>query len=137
MPDFESESYAVGDHNYEIVTGKVADREAVVAVTDTENDIHYVLEGFYHESEDLRTATVPDGEGVPDQIVDAPVRLMDEVMMYIQEGEEKGLEKSLARLGDEVLGPDSQRKRPDGKSSRQARKKMEMYEFETSPQNHL
>lgn len=137
MADFESESYPVGDHNYEIVIGKVADREAVVAVTDTENDIHYILEGFYHESEELRTATVPDGAGVPDQIVDAPVRLMDEVMMYIQENEKDGLEKSLARLGDEVLGPDSQRERPDGKSSRQAQKKMQLYDFEASPQDHL
>ena len=138
MPDFESRSYAVGDHTYEIVTGEIEGREAVVAINDTENDIHYVSEGFYADSEEMmQTATVPDGAGVPEEIVDAPMRLMDEVMMYIQEGEKKGLEKSLARLGDEVLGPDSQRERPEGKSSRQAREKMEMYDFEASPQDHL
>ena len=138
MRGFESESYTVGNHTYKIVTGEIEGGEAVVAITDTENDIHYLSEGFYADSEDLtRTATVPDGAGVPDEIVDTPMRLMDEVMMYIQEGEKDSLEKSLARLGDEVLGPDSQRKRPEGKSSRQARKKMEMYEFGASPQDHL
>lgn len=135
MADFRSESYTVGDQTYEIVTGELADRKAVLAVTDTENDIHYVSEGIYADSQDMmRTATVPDGAGVPD-VVDAPMRLMDEIMMYIQEGEKEGLDRSLARLGDEVLCPDSQRERPEGKSSRQARKKMEMYDFEASPQD--
>ena len=134
MSDIESVSYTVGDQNYEIVTGELAEREAVLAVTDTENDIHYVSEGVYADSQDvMRTATVPDGIGVPDEIVDAPMRLMDEIMMYIQEGEKESLDRSLARLGDEVLGPDSQRQRPEGKSSRQARKKMDMYDFRSSP----
>lgn len=138
MAEFESGSYTVEDQTYEIVTGEVAGRKAVIAVMDSENDIHYVSEGFYDESEELmRTATVPDGSGVPEEIVDVPMRLMDEIMMYIQEDEVDGLEKSLARLGDEVLGPDSQREQPEGRSSRQAQRKMEMYDFEASPQDRL
>lgn len=135
MSDFSFGDYEVDGHNYLFTTGNLTGAEAILAITDEENDIHYVSGEVEAASEDLMpTATVPDGYGSPDRIVrGVDVSKMDDIAAYIKQGDNDALERSLARLGDEVLGPDSRRSKPDGPSSRKAQKKGAMYDHEKAP----
>jgi len=135
MSDFDFGSYQVDGHNYLFTTGNLTGSEAVLAVTDEKNGVHYVSEEVEAASDDLMpTSTVPDGYGLPDRIVrDVDVSRMDDIASYIKQQDKKSLEISLARLGDEILGPDSRRSKPEGPSSRKARKKMSMYDHQKAP----
>ena len=137
MAEFSFGRYQVGEHNYWLTTGEVTGNEALLAVTDSENDIHYVSEELA-ETEELPTAAVPDGYGMPDRIVTGiDVSVMDEISRYIIEKDQRKLELSLTRLGDEILGPDSRRKRPETEDQRKARKRMQLYDHEKAPEDFM
>lgn len=137
MADFRFGQYSVGGHSYWLTTGEVTGSNALLAVTDAENDIHYVSEELAG-TDNFSTVAVPDGYGVPKEIIKGvDVSIMDEISRYIVEGRKDELELSLARLGDKVLGPDSRRERPETASKRTARRKMEMYDHEKSPKDFL
>ena len=133
MQDFNFDSYEVDDHKFFLTTANLTGTRAVVAVTDEQNDVHYISEELEAASESYPdTATVPDNYGkVPDEMVyGVPVTDMSEIHMSILQKDKESLEQSLSALGDQVLGPDSQRSRPEGRSSKKARKKMNYFDHE-------
>lgn len=139
MVDFDRREYSANGSDYVITTANITGQEAVVAVTDKENDIHYISEEVDAASEDLLpTETVPSGYGMPDKIEDGVlVSTMETVSSRIRAFDKKGLEQSLSSLGKSVLGPDSNRQESSGDSSRMAERKSRILDHQASPQDYL
>jgi hypothetical protein len=137
--DLSSQLYEISGHQYTIVTGKITGGVSVLAVTDEENGIHYESEevdAFYEDR--LSTATVPDGNGVPDKVVSGvSMEYMEEITAALRKADEHQLNSSLRMLGRKVLGPDANRKMPESESSRTARRRMKILNHESSPSDYL
>lgn len=120
--------YEVNGHLYGITTAEVNGTDTIVAVTDFENGIHYRSEILDDAEEIKLTGTVLGGRGAPDQYEEGvPASKMDDLTLYLQEGNQESFKSGLRTLGREILGPDSQRDDPEGQSSKTARKRMGHY----------
>ena len=134
MVDFEFKEYSVSDHTYHLTFADVTGdgRKEIVAVTDVENDEHYVSSEIAAASEELMpTATVPDNIGIPDTIErNVRISYFEGISASLTSEDTTKFESSLTSLGDQVLGPDSQRNRPDGESSRKAKEKAKVHNWQ-------
>ena len=107
----------VDGHEFVLTVGHGANGDPTIyAVTDTVESIHYVSEEVDYFSDDLMpTATVPDGNGMPDEIIEVEPRIIESVSQQP--------EATLSQIGDTVLGPDSRRNSPRDPDSIKAEKK--------------
>ncbi|MFB6100756.1 MAG: hypothetical protein ABEK16_05800 [Candidatus Nanohalobium sp.] len=137
MSEPEYVEYSVGEETYHVTLaeGVGTAMKVPIAVYDANEDIHYKCEEADALGFDMPTATVPGGEGIPEDMHVVPVRMLSELARYIDEEDREMVDKSLTKLTEEVLGKDSRRSRVD-RDSRKARKKARIQNWQgLEPEN--
>lgn len=123
MTKFSYSSIEIDGHKHYLTFAKTEENElrGVVGVTDAENGIHYESSLANELDGATPTATIPDEVEEPERIErNVSVSTMEDIFGYVIEGESKKLQRSLAGLGEEILGHDSRRDRPRDPDSRKA-----------------
>jgi hypothetical protein len=138
MVEFAREEYTVNGSTYVVTKGNIIGSEAVVAVTNLDEDIHYISKEFDAASDDIfTTKTIPPGRGIPDDIRHGvSIDKMSDIYAAISANDEKNIKGSLEELGQEVLA--SHTTNNDNRDDTEtAIRKSKIYDHRASPKDFL
>lgn len=138
MVEFEREEYSIDGSTYVVTKGNITGTDAVIAVTNIDEGVHYISEEYDAASDEaLPTETIPSGNGMPDIIRHGvSIHKMSDINAAISVRDERDIRKSLTELGEEFLVSQTTNNN-DRDDTETANRKFNMYEHNTRPSDYL
>ncbi len=146
MSEFEHIDFEVEGNTYNFTLGDVFNTgdKSVVAVTDYEDEKHYVSNGIEAYNGDISiTHTLPSNNGTDFEISEVSPRQMSKVSEGLNKGDIEHLEEAIRALEPqeeptrEAYSDGGTSRTVDMPSSQSAKRKKIMYDFQRSPSDFL